>query len=136
MPFQQTSLLQPLNSPTLWALVIGATVWGGCGQCPVDIVHVDKAGSTEETVVQLAISGMMCEIACVSKVRKELYDVQGVSRADIDFAADRKVDTAYISFDPELVQAEELISTVQQIGDGLYSVEAAEVIHYAPETRR
>ena len=61
---------------------------------------------------------------------------EGVARADIDFAADRKVDTAYISFDPELVQAEELISTVQQIGDGLYAVEAAEVIHYAPETRR
>lgn len=117
-------------------MVIGATVWGGCGQCPVNIVHVDRAGSTEETVAQLAITGMMCEIACVSKVRKELYDVQGVARADIDFAADRKVDTAYISFDPELVQAEELISTVQQIGDGLYAVEAAEVIHYAPETRR
>ena len=117
-------------------MVIGATMWGSCGQCPVDIVHVDKAGSTEETVARLAISGMMCEIACVSKVRKELYDVQGVARADIDFDADRKVDTAYISFDPQLVKAEELISTVQQIGDGLYAVKAAEVIHYAPETRR
>ena len=129
-------MLPPLNSPTLWAMLIGATIWGGCAQCPVDIVHVDKAGSTEETVAQLAITGMMCEIACVSKVRKELYDVQGVARADIDFDADRKVDTAYISFDPQLVQAEELIATVQQIGDGLYAVKAAEVIHYAPETRR
>ena len=117
-------------------LALGVVLVSGCSQCDVPVQHVDRAGAMEETVAQLAISGMMCEIACVSKVRKELYDVQGVARADIDFAADRKVDTAYISFDPELVQAEELISTVQQIGDGLYSVEAAEVIHYAPETRR
>jgi len=116
--------------------MLGTTLLGSCSQCPVEIVHVDRAGQTEETVAQLAISGMMCEIACVSKVRKELYDVQGVARADIAFDAERKVDTAFVAYDPNLVQPEDLIATVQEIGDGLYSVEAAEVVHYAPESQR
>lgn len=120
----------------LWMLAIGAALFGGCSQCEVDIVHVDRAGSNEETVAQLAISGMMCEIACVSKVRKELYDVQGVARADIHFDEGSKVDTAFVAFDPALVDAETLIATVQAIGDGLYAVESAEVVHYAPESQR
>jgi copper chaperone CopZ len=120
----------------LWMLAIGAALFGGCSQCEVDIVHVDRAGSNEETVAQLAISGMMCEIACVSKVRKELYDVQGVARADIHFDDGFKVDTAFVAFDPSLVDAETLIATVQEIGDGLYAVESAEVVHYAPESQR
>ena len=120
----------------LWMLAIGAALFGGCSQCEVDIVHVDRAGSNEETVAHLAISGMMCEIACVSKVRKELYDVQGVARADIHFDDGFKVDTAFVAFDPSLVDAETLIATVQEIGDGLYAVESAEVVHYAPESQR
>jgi copper chaperone CopZ len=116
--------------------MLGTTLLGGCSQCPVDVVHIDRAGQTEETVAKLAISGMMCEIACVSKVRKELYDVQGVARADIAFDSNQNVDTAFVAYDPNLVNPEDLIATVQQIGDGLYAVESAEVVHYAPETRR
>lgn len=117
-----------------WA--IGLTLLGGCSQCDVAVEHVDRPGATEETVAQLAISGMMCEIACVSKVRKELYDLPGVTRADIQFNADRQVDTAHVVFDPKVVKPETLIATVEDIGDGLYDVEAAQVVHYAPEVSR
>lgn len=130
---QRPSLFLKLGT---WALFVGAALVSGCSRCPVEIVHVDRAGTSEETVAQLAISGMMCEIACVSKVRKELYDVQGVARADIHFDASRQVDTAYVTYDPALVAPEDLIATVQEIGDGLYAVESAKVVHYAPETRR
>ena len=105
----------------------------GCQSCDIEIGHVDRAGQMEETVAELAISGMMCEIACVSKVRKELYDLPGVTRADIQFDADRTVDTALVVFDPSVIAAEVLIATVEEIGDGLYDVEAAQVVHYAPE---
>lgn len=124
------------STSQVWVLAIGTLLMGGCSQCPVDIVHSDRAGHTEETVAQLAISGMMCEIACVSKVRKELYDVQGVAHADIHFDKDLNVDTAFVAYDPALVQPEDLIATVQEIGDGLYAVQSAEVIHYAPESHR
>lgn len=107
---------------------------GRLGQCDVDIVHSDRAGHSEETVAQLAITGMMCEIACVSKVRKELYNAQGVAHADIHFDKDLTVDTAFVTYDPALIQPEDLIATVQEIGDGLYAVKSAEVIHYAPES--
>ena len=76
---------------------------------------------------------MMCEIACVSKVRKDLYDLPGVTRADIHFDADQSIDTAFVVYDPGLVEPEALIATVQDIGEGLYSVEAAQVVHYAPQ---
>ena len=117
-------------------LALGVVLVSGCSQCDVPVRHVDRAGAMEETVAQLAISGMMCEIACVSKVRKELFDLPGVTRADIQFDADRKVDTALVVFDPEVVSPETLIATVEEIGDGLYDVETAEVVHYAPESSR
>ncbi len=117
-----------------WVLALSALLVGGCGQCDVDIVHSDRAGHSEETVAQLAITGMMCEIACVSKVRKELYNAQGVAHADIHFDKDLTVDTAFVTYDPALIQPEDLIATVQEIGDGLYAVKSAEVIHYAPES--
>lgn len=115
-------------------VALGALWLTGCQSCDIEIGHVDRAGQMEETVAELAISGMMCEIACVSKVRKELYDLPGVTRADIQFDADRTVDTALVVFDPSVVAAEVLIATVEEIGDGLYDVEAAQVVHYAPET--
>ena len=117
-------------------IALGVALVSGCTRCDVPVRHVDRAGATEETVAQLAISGMMCEIACVSKVRKELYDLPGVTRADIHFDAERKVDTALVVFDPEVVSPETLIATVEDIGDGLYDVETAEVVHYAPESSR
>ena len=117
-------------------IALGVALVSGCTRCDVPVRHVDRAGATEETVAQLAISGMMCEIACVSKVRKELYDLPGVTRADIRFDANRKVDTALVVFDPEVVAPETLIATVEDIGDGLSDVETAEVVHYAPESSR
>lgn len=136
MTLIQPSASNTTGTPGLWAVVLGALLTAGCNDCPVELVHVDRAGNTEETVAQLAISGMMCEIACVSKVRKELYNVQGVARADIHFDAGNTVDTAYVAYDPALVKPETLIATVQDIGDGLYAVEAAEIVHYAPESLR
>lgn len=124
------------GAPHWWMATLGAVLFCGCGRCDVDVVHVDRAGQTEETVVGLAIGGMMCEIACVSKVRKELHDVQGVARAEIHFDPDEPVDTVFVAYDPALVGPEQLIATVQQIGDGLYKVHSAEVVHYAPESLR
>lgn len=113
------------------------TLWlAGCQSCDVDVIHVDRAGQMEETVAELAISGMMCEIACVSKVRKELYDLPGVTRADIRFDADQNIDTALVVFDPSVVAPEALIATVEEIGDGLYDVRGAKVVHYAPASTR
>ena len=63
-------------SPSAWRLplctgVALGTLWlAGCQACDVEVTHVDRTGQVEETVAELAISGMMCEIACVSKVRK------------------------------------------------------------------
>ena len=129
-------------SPALWRLplttgvALGALWLPGCQSCDVEVTHVDRAGQMEETVAELAISGMMCEIACVSKVRKELYDLPGVTRADIRFDKDHQVDTAWVAFDPNVVEPEALIATVEEIGDGLYDVQTAQVVHYAPEASR
>ena len=126
-------------SPSAWRLplctgVALGTLWlAGCRVCDVEVSHVDRAGQVEETVAELAISGMMCEIACVSKVRKDLYDMPGVTRADIHFDAEQSIDTAFVVYDPALVEPEALIATVQEIGEGLYSVKAAQVVHYAPQ---
>lgn len=117
-------------------MALAAFLWTGCQSTDMPIPHVDRAGQVEETVAELAITGMMCEIACVSKVRKDLYDLTGVTRADIHFDADQQVDTAHVVYDPSQVNPEALIAAVEAIGDGLYQVESAQVIHYAPELNR
>ena len=117
-------------------VTLGVLSFASCDQCDVKVEHVNRTGAVEETVAQLAICGMLCEIACVSKVKKELYDLPGVTRADIQFKEQNKVDTALVVFDPSVIQAETLIATVQAIGDGLYDVKAAQVVHYAPEASR
>ena len=99
---------------------------------PVEIDHQNIEGFTERTEARLAIEGMMCEIACVAKVKKELLELHGVAETRVDFKINSPVDTAYISFDPSKVDAADMVRKVEAIGNGLYQVLSVKVVHYAP----
>ena len=54
-----------------------ALTWMSCGGPSADMVptvyeetHVE--GAMERTVAEMSVQGMMCEVGCVAKVRKEL----------------------------------------------------------------
>jgi copper chaperone CopZ len=90
--------------------------------------HVE--GTVEKAVAEMMVQGMMCEIGCVSKVRKELLEVPGVASASIEFEKDRAVNVAKVEYDADVVDARALVAKVTAIGDGMYPVEKVAVTHY------
>ena len=98
----------------------------------VNVVHSNCEGSANRTEARVAIEGMMCEIACVAKVKKELLKLCGVAEVLVNFDIHQPVDTAYVSFDPNKVEAADMVATIEAIGNGLYKVHNVEVVHFAP----
>lgn len=90
--------------------------------------HVE--GTVEKAVAEMMVQGMMCEIGCVSKVRKELLEVPGVASASIEFEKGRAVNVAKVEYDADVVDAQALVAKVTAIGDGMYPVEKVAVTHY------
>ena len=108
-----------------------------CGEAPyqgeIFFSEVAKVGATEKTIAQLEITGMMCEVGCVAKVKKELLAQAGVSNVKIDFEKGREFNFASIEYDPLNCDAKSLSSVVNAIADGkLYGVKSVEVSHFAP----
>lgn len=98
------------------------------------VTHVKQEGPVGESVAKLHIEGMMCEIGCASKVKKELLELPGVSSVEIDFSDDREVDFAIVEFTSGHTDAKALYSQVNKIADGrLYGVTAVEITEYSPK---
>ena len=87
-------------------------------------------GTVDKTVAEMSVEGMMCEIGCVAKVRKELLEVPGVASATINFEKDRQLNMAIVEYDATVVQAEALVAKVTAIGDGAYPVHRMAVTHH------
>ena len=123
-----------MRFPSLMA-VFAAFFLAACGgdkPSAVDTVYTETRleGTVDKTVAQMSIEGMMCEIGCVAKVRKELLEVPGVASATIDFEKDRALNVATVEYDAEVVEAEALVAKVTAIGDGMYPVHRMEVTRY------
>jgi copper chaperone CopZ len=99
----------------------------------VEVAHSEQVALSEKTIAKIAVDGMMCEIACGGKIRKELSEIQGVASAAIEFTEGADVNFALVEFNPELVKEEQLITCINTISDGdLYAVKNMEVIHFSP----
>ena len=116
----------------LFCIALGM-LWTGCGSEAAEVPITEKhaAGTRQMTVARLEVDGMMCEVACGSKIRKELLELAGVANADIDFEADRERNFAEVEFDPSQLGVEDLIRQIQAIADGIYEVKQVEVTHFA-----
>ncbi len=99
----------------------------------VRIEHSEQVAQAEKTVAKIAVDGMMCEIACGGKIRKELSEMQGVANASIEFTEGADLNYALVEYNPDLVKEDQLIACINTISDGdLYAVKQMEVIHYSP----
>ena len=121
------------------ALVIAVLIISGCDRnieiYDLVVTEVNEVGELSKTTARLEIKGMMCEVGCVAKVKKELLEQKGVSNVTVNFDSDREVDFATIEYDPTIDTVESLASVVTNIADGkLYIVPSALVTNYAPST--
>ena len=99
-----------------------------------EITNVIMEGSKEKRVAILEIEGMMCEIGCVSKVKKELLELEGVSNVFMDFDSDRETNFANVEYDIKKVSLFSIYNSVNIIADGrLYGVKAVVDTEYRPK---
>ena len=121
------------------AVVIAVFIITGCERnievYDLVVTEVNEVGELRKTTAKLEIKGMMCEVGCVAKVKKELLEQKGVSNVTVNFDIDREIDFATIEYDPKIETVESLASVVTNIADGkLYGVTSALVTNYAPST--
>ena len=121
------------------AVVIAVFMLTGCERnievYDLLVTEVNEVGELNKTTARLEIKGMMCEVGCVAKVKKELLEQKGVSNVTVNFDSDRERDFATIEYDPKIETVESLASVVTNIADGkLYGVTSALVTNYAPST--
>ncbi len=99
------------------------------------LTEINEVGEVNKTTAKLEIKGMMCEVGCVSKIKKELLEKKGVLNVTIDYDSDREMDFATVEYDPEIETSESLILAVTTIADGkLYGVPSVVVTNYAPNS--
>ena len=98
------------------------------------ITSIEAAGPDGKTSAKLEIQGMMCEVGCAAKVKKELLELEGVASVIIDFDSERQSDFAIVEYDEKAIKPEILASTVSGIADGkLYGVPSVEITNFSTE---
>ena len=120
---------------SIFSLLILAMI--GCSE-PVNeapiITIIEAQGPNTKMSAKLEIEGMMCEVGCAAKIKKELLELEGVASVIIDFDSERSSDFAIVEFDESTIKPEILASTVNEIADGrLYGVPSLEITNYSPE---
>ncbi len=76
--------------------------------------------SDQNTTLELPIEGMTCA-SCVARNERALRKVVGVAAAEVNFATEK----ATVTFDPDVVTAEDLVHTVEAAG---YEVVTAQAV--------
>ena len=82
--------------------------------------------------IAMAVGGMSC-VMCAQKIESALRELEGVSSATVNLAAEK----AYISYNPSLTSVEDLRRTVEGLGYTVKGLEGEEVREdLKPELRR
>lgn len=68
-------------------------------------------------MLTVSVEGMSCEMACGGSIRTNLRSAGGVARVQYDFEDGRKVQTAYISYNDEIISEEEILTIIETIND-------------------
>ena len=98
----------------------------------IEITHskMSSENGLIKNVAQIEVEGMMCEVACCTKVKSELAELECVSNVEIDFNPDNPVDIAKVEFNPDQCDEKAMIEKIQKIGDGMYKVRSVEILTY------
>ncbi len=100
------------------------------GACSSDENSVSQANvqETQETevipdrVLTMEINGMVCKMGCGSSIRKELTSIEGVSSVEFDYEDDRQTNMAFVSFDKDMTNADDIVKAVTTVNNGQFTV--------------
>ena len=77
------------------------------------------AGELSET--SFSISGMMCKMGCAKTIETNLFKMEGVKEASVDF----ETSLATVIYNSSIVQTDDLVKTVTDTGDSYYVLNMA-----------
>ena len=113
------------------ALVISsALILGSCNSEP-KVIHLRTEKGHNETsakvianrILSIEIEGMTCEMGCGGSIRKELKATKGVARVQfIDFDENKKIQKAEISFDTNIITADEMVRIITTMNEKQFKV--------------
>lgn len=75
------------------------------------------------TVAELNISGMTCEVGCKGAIEKALNKTKGIQEATIDF----EKTIAEVKFDDQIISSEKIVEVITSINEGAYGAELVSV---------
>lgn len=81
---------------------------------PVDAQAETASVAAKPETASFKIDGMVCAVGCAKTIEKKLASLEGVTKASVDY--DKK--EATIEFDAAKQTPEQLVKTVEKVGDG------------------
>ena len=75
------------------------------------------------TVLELDIEGMTCELGCGGSIRVGVKELGGIHRVRFDFKEGQKKQRAFVSYDSKKVDKNQIIKEIQKLNDGQFIAE-------------
>ena len=75
------------------------------------------------TVLELNIEGMTCELGCGGSIRVGVKELGGIHRVRFDFKEGQKKQRAFVSYDSKKVDKNQIIEEIQKLNDGQFIAE-------------
>jgi len=88
----------------------------------IEKTAIAKEDIKEDSQIVMEISGMTCEMGCVSTIRNHVTQMKGSTNFEMNFDTERETDFATIAFDSRLLSQEDIKEEIESIAQGLYSV--------------
>lgn len=85
-------------------------------------------GEVAMTYASFDVEGMSCEKGCGSSITKCVKGVEGVIASEMDFDAERPVDTFAITYDPDKTNEQEIAKAIGALANGKFQVKEVEVV--------
>ena len=78
---------------------------------------------TPNTVLELDIEGMTCELGCGGSIRVGVKELGGIHRVRFDFKEGQKKQRAFVSYDSKKVNKNQIIEEIEKLNDGQFIAE-------------
>ncbi|MBZ0206533.1 MAG: cation transporter [Flavobacteriales bacterium] len=76
----------------------------------------------------MSIGGMTCQMMCANMIKSTLAKVPGVTSAEVVYADGDEIGHAKVTYDPAKVDDAQLVSAVQALADGQYTVSSIAIV--------
>ena len=75
---------------------------------------------TPNTVLELEIEGITCELGCGGSIRVGVKELGGIHRVRFDFKEGQKKQRAFVSYDSKKVDKNQIIKEIEKLNDGQF----------------